>query len=340
VDWEAEKNANMTLKVLITDYAWPSLEIERRILGAAGAELIVAETGAEAELVRLAPPADAILTNWKQVTPAVLDAAPHCRIVSRYGVGVDNIAVAHATELGIPVTNVPDYCFEEVSDHAMALLLACARRVVTFANATRGGAWDVKGGRPIYRVRGRTLGLVGFGRNGRALAGKAQGFGLKMVVYDPWVTAEAVAPFGTKTDDLDALLRESDYVSIHVPLTDATRGLINARTLRLMKPSTYLINTSRGPIIDEAALVQALSEQWIAGAALDVLVKEPGDLTNPLFGLDNAIITPHASFYSEEAIEELEQKAAERVVLALRGETPPNVVNPAVLTRADYRLGK
>ena len=330
----------MTFKVLITDYAWPSLDIERRLLGDAGAELVVAETGAEAELLRLAPPVDAILTNWKQVTAAVLDVAPQCRIVSRYGVGVDNIAVAHATELGIPVTNVPDYCFEEVSDHAMALLLACARRIVTFNTLTHHASWDVRQGRPIQRVRGQTLGLIGFGRNGRALAGKALGFGLKMLVYDPWVTAEAVAPFGTLTNDLDALLRESDYVSVHVPLTADTRNLINARTLRLMKPGAYLINTSRGPIVDEAALVQALSERWIAGAGLDVLVQEPGDSANPLFALDNAIITPHASFYSEAAIEELEQKACERVIAALRGETPPNVVNPAVLERANYKLGR
>ena len=330
----------MTSKVLITDYAWPSLDVERRILGAAGAELIVAESGDEAELVRLAPPADAILTNWKQVTAAVLNAAPRCRIVCRYGVGVDNIALDHATQLGIPVTNVPDYCFEEVSDHAMALLLACARRVVMFANATRQGTWDVKSGRPIQRLRGQTLGLIGFGRNARALAPKAMGFGLKIVAYDPWVSAEAVAPFGTHTQDLDALLRESDYVSIHVPLTEATRGLINARTLRLMKPSAYLINTSRGAVIDEPALVQALTEKRIAGAGLDVLAREPGDAENPLFALDNAIITPHASFYSETAIEELEQKASERVVQALRGETPANVVNPAVLTRAEYRLSR
>ena len=330
----------MTSKVLITDYAWPSLDVERRILGAAGAELIVAESGDEAELVRLAPPADAILTNWKQVTAAVLNAAPRCRIVCRYGVGVDNIALDHATQLGIPVTNVPDYCFEEVSDHAMALLLACARRVVMFANATRQGTWDVKSGRPIQRLRGQTLGLIGFGRNARALAPKAMGFGLKIVAYDPWVSAEAVAPFGTHTQDLDALLRESDYVSIHVPLTEETRGLINARTLRLMKPSAYLINTSRGAVIDEPALVQALTEKRIAGAGLDVLAREPGEAENPLFALDNAIITPHASFYSEAAIEELEQKASERVVQALRGETPANVVNPAVLTRAEYRLGR
>ena len=194
-------------------------------------------------------------------------------------------------------------------------------------------------GRPIQRLRGQTLGLIGFGRNARAVAGKALGFGLKIVAYDPWVPAEAVAPFGTHTDDLDALLRESDYVSVHVPLTEATHGLINARTLRLMKPGAYLINTSRGLVIDEPALVQALTEKWIAGAGLDVLAQEPGDRANPLFALDNAIITPHASFYSEAAIEELEQKAAERVVEALRGQTPSNVVNPAVLTRPDYRLG-
>ncbi len=328
-----------TSRVLVTDYAWPSLDIERRILGAAGAELIVAQSGDEAELVRLAPPADAILTNWKQVTPAVLAAAPRCRIVCRYGVGVDNIAVDHATQLGILVTNVPDYCFEEVSDHAMALLLGLARRVVMFANATRLGIWDVKGGRPLPRLRGQTLGLIGFGRNARALAPKALGFGLKIVAYDPWVPAEAVAPFGTHTNDLDLLLRESDYVSVHVPLAEGTHGLINARTLRLMKPTAYLINTSRGPVVDEAALVRALDEKWIAGAGLDVLVKEPGDPANPLFGRANVIITPHASFYSETAIEELEQKASGHVAQVLRGEVPTNVVNPGVMQQANYRFG-
>jgi len=326
-------------KVMITDYAWPSLDIERRLLGAVGAQLMVATSGEEAEFLQLAPESDAILTNWKKVTPAVLDAAPRCRIVSRYGVGVDNIAVERATQLGIPVTNVPDYCFEEVSDHAMALLLACARRVVMFANATRRGQWDVKSGRPIPRLRGQTLGLIGFGRNARALAGKALGFGLKIVAHDPWVSAEAVAPFGKLVNDLETLLRESDYVSVHVPLVEATRGLINAHALRQMKPTAYLINTSRGPVVDEAALHQALTEKWIAGAGLDVLVQEPGaPATNPLFSLDNVIITPHAAFYSEAAIEELEQKAAERVLQALRGETPINIVNPAVTNQPNYRL--
>lgn len=328
----------MAFQVLVTDYAWPSLATEARVLAEVGAGLIVAETGEEAELARLAPAADAILTTWKRVGPAVLDAAPRCRIVSRYGVGVDNIAVDHATSLGIVVTNVPDYCAEEVSDHAMALLLACARRVVTFATATRRGVWDVRAGRPIPRLRGQTLGLVGFGRNARALAPKAAGFGLRILAYDPWVPADAVAPFGTLVADLETLLRESDYVSLHAPLTPETRGLIDARTLRLMKPTAYLINTARGPIVDEAALHRALTEGWIAGAGLDVLATEPAEAGHPLLALENAIVTPHAAFYSEASIEELTRKAAERVVAVLRGELPPCIVNPAVVQRPGCRL--
>ncbi|MBI4013064.1 MAG: C-terminal binding protein [Candidatus Rokubacteria bacterium] len=328
----------MAFEVLVTDYAWPSLATEARVLAEVGAGLIVAETGEEAELVRLAPAADAILTTWKRVGPAVLDAAPRCRIVSRYGVGVDNIAVDHATSLGIVVTNVPDYCAEEVSDHAMALLLACARRVVTFATATRRGVWDVRAGRPIPRLRGQTLGLVGFGRNARALAPKAAGFGLRILAYDPWVPADAVAPFGTLAADLETLLRESDYVSLHVPLTPETRSLIDARTLRLMKPTAYLVNTARGPIVDEAALHRALTEGWIAGAGLDVLATEPAAAGHPLLALENVIVTPHAAFYSEASIEELTRKAAERVVAVLRGELPPCIMNPAVLQRPGCRV--
>jgi D-3-phosphoglycerate dehydrogenase len=326
----------MAVKVLVTDYAWPSLDIERRLLAEAGAELLVAETGAEAELVGLAPRAAAILTNWKQVTPAVLDAAPDCRVVSRYGVGVDNIAVAHATRLGIPVTNVPDYCFEEVSDHAMALLLACARKVVRFANLTRAGQWDVKQGRPLPRLNAQTLGLIGYGYIGRALAPKAAGFGLRVLVHSPRATPESVAPYAAAS--LEQVLREADYISLHVPLNDQTRGMINAHTLRQMKPTAFLINTSRGAVIDEAALAEAVRAGVIAGAALDVLTQEPGDPAHPLFGLENVIITPHAAFYSESAIEELQHKAAGRVVQALRGEVPPNIINPAVLSQPNLRL--
>jgi D-3-phosphoglycerate dehydrogenase len=324
--------------VLVTDYAWPSLEIERRILGEVDAGLLVAERGDEAELLQLAPRADAILTCWKQVPVPVLEAAPRCLVVSRYGIGLDNIPVEQATRLGILVTNVPDFCLDEVSDHTMALLLACARRVVRFAGATRDGVWNLDAGRPMPRLRGQTLGLIGYGNIAQALIPKARGFGLQILAYTPRLRADALEPFGAVTNELEVLLNQADYVSIHAPLTDETRGLINAKTLRQMKPTAYLINTSRGAIIDEGALHQALVEGWIAGAALDVLAQEPPDPDNPLLRLDNAIITPHAAFYSETAIDELEAKAAGRVAQVLRGERPSNIVNPAVLQQDNCRL--
>lgn len=328
----------MTARVLVTDYAWPTLAAEEAVLGELGASLVVAPTGEEAELARLAPDVDAILTCWKRVGPAVLDAAPRCRIVSRYGVGLDNIAVDHATRLGIVVTNVPDYCAEEVSDHAMALLLACARKVAAFAAATRRGQWDNRAAGPIPRLRGKTLGLLGFGRNARALVPKALGFGLTVLAHDPLVAPEAMAALATRAVPLETLLRQSDFVSVHVPLVPETRGLLGVRTLRLMKPTAILVNTSRGPIVDEAALHRAITEGWIAGAGLDVLAEEPPRPDHPLLALDQVVITPHAAFYSEASIEELARKAAERVAQVLRGEVPACVVNPEVLARPDCRL--
>lgn len=332
----------MPTNVLITDYAWPTLDIERGILGAAGAELIVAETGAEAELVRLAPAADAILTCWQRVTPAVLDAATRCRYVGRYGIGLDNIAVDHATALGMLVTNVPDFCQEEVADHALALIMACARRVVPYARATHSGVWDLAAGRPIARLRGQTLGLIGYGSIARTLAAKARGIGFAIMAYTPRLAPGPLPDGtpGTATDDLDTLLAAADYVSIHAPATAETRGLLNARTLRLMKPAAWVINTSRGALIDEAALYQALTEGWIAGAALDVLAQEPAAPDHPLLALDNTIITPHTAFYSEESTAELQTKAARQAAAFLRGETPPNIVNPAVRERTNYRAGR
>lgn len=328
----------MTARVLVTDYAWPTLAAEEAVLGAVGAELVVARTGEEAELVGLAPGVDAILTCWKRVGPAVLDAAPRCRIVSRYGVGLDNIAVDHATRLGMVVTNVPDYCAEEVSDHAMALLLACARKIAAFAAATRRGAWDNRAAGPIPRLRGKTLGLVGYGRNARAVVPKALGFGLTVLAHDPLLPEDAIRPPVRRVPDLESLLRASDFVSIHVPLVPETRGLLGLHTLRLMKPTAILVNTSRGPIVDEAALHRAVTEGWIAGAGLDVLAEEPPPPGHPLLGLDQVVITPHAAFYSEASVEELARKAAERVAHVLRGEVPPCVVNPEVLARPECRL--
>jgi D-3-phosphoglycerate dehydrogenase len=332
----------MSARVLVTDYAWPSLDIEREILGEVGAELVVAETGEPAELVTLAADVDAILTNWKKLPAEALDAAPGCLVVARYGVGVDNIPVAHATDLGILVVNVPDFCVEEVSDHTLALLLACARRVVTFARSTHAGEWNLLGlGRGLPRLRGQRLGIVGFGNIARTLIPKAQGLGLDVLVYTPRLAPGRDAETGVETtNDLGYLLAVSDYVSLHAPATAETRGLIGEAELRAMKPTAYLLNTSRGALIDEGALVDALREGWIAGAGLDVLAEEPARSDHPLLGLDNAIVTPHAGFYSEPAIAELETKAARNVATVLRGGVPATLINPEVLDSPAYRLGR
>jgi D-3-phosphoglycerate dehydrogenase len=320
-------------RVLVTDYAWPSLDRERAILSELGVTLIEAPSGEPEELVGLAAGVDAILTNWKRLPEEALDAAPDCVVV-------DNIPVAHATELGILVVNVPDFCVEEVSDHALALLLACARRIVAFAESTRAGEWGLArlgGGLP--RIRGQRLGLIGFGHIAQVLVPKARGLGLEILAYTPRLTPGRDPATGVETtDDLSRVLSESDYVSVHAPSTPETRGLIGERELRSMKPTAYLINTARGALIDEDALVRALQEGWIAGAALDVLAQEPPPADHPLLALDNAIVTPHASFYSEAAIAELQTKAAHNVAAVLRGEVPPSLVNPQVLERSVYRL--
>jgi D-3-phosphoglycerate dehydrogenase len=259
-------------------------------------------------------------------------------IVSRYGIGLDNIPVEHATRLGLVVTNVPDFCLDEVSDHVLALLLACARNIVPFVQAIRNGVWNLKQGQPMIRLRGQTLGLIGYGNIARTLAPKAAALGLKIIAYTPRLQPGPLEPVGVATNDLDSLLSQADYVSIHAPLTPETRHLIDARALKLMKPSAYLINTSRGAIIDEKALYQALAERRIAGAALDVLTTEPAEASNPLLTLDNVIITPHAAFYSETAVAELAEKAASHVAQVLRGEIPTNLVNPTVLDQANCRL--
>jgi D-3-phosphoglycerate dehydrogenase / 2-oxoglutarate reductase len=322
--------------VLVTDFAWPSLEIEREILGRIDADLLVAETGDAEELIALAPRADAFLTNWRRIPPEALDAAPGCLVVSRFGIGVDNIPVDRATELGILVTNVPAFCVDEVSDHTMALVLACSRRVVTLADTVRRGEWSLEPARGLHRLRGQTLGMVGFGAIARSLVPKAAGFGL--LAYTPRLDSTSLPAGVERATTLDELLAASDFVTLHLPSTTATRGLIGERELRLMKPSAYLVNTSRGPLVDEAALSRAIAGSWIAGAALDVLTTEPPTADNPLVALDGVLVTPHMAFYSEEAVADLEKRAAANVAEVLSGRLPEAVVNPAVLDRPDLRF--
>lgn len=325
-------------KVLVTDYAWPSLKIEEKILKSVNATLLISKTGEEAELLELAPKADAILTCWAPISQALLEAANKAIIISRYGVGLDNIPVEYATKQGILVTNVPNFCTEEVSDHAMALLLACGRNIVKHVDAVRQGNWSpLESGRSA-RLCNQTVGMVGCGRIARALIPKALGFEMKIIAYSPRVIEGALAPFAQTTRKMKQMLDVADYVSVHVPLTEETRGMIDKKFFKQMKSTAYLINTSRGAVINEADLVEALNSGQIAGAALDVLAQEPPDSNHPLLSMDNVIITPHAAFYSEDSISELETTAATQVAQALTGERPKNIVNPAVLDQPNLRL--
>ena len=328
----------MTNRILITDIAWPDLDIEREVLAAVDGEIMLAGGGTPEEIIALAPQADAILTCWKDVPAEALDIAPNCRVVSRYGIGLDNIPIDSATELGMLVTNVPDFCLEEVSDHVMALLLTTARQLFPLARTPDRSGWTRDTPRPIPRVRGQTLGLIGFGNIARALVAKALGFGLRVIAFTPRLRAED-APEGVEvTNDLSVLLAASDYVSIHCPLSDETAHLIDAAALAQMKPSALLINTSRGGVIDESALIQALQDGQIGGAALDVTEPEPPSADNPLLALENVIVTPHAAFYSVAATTELARKAAQNVVTVLQGGVPKTLINKAVLEQDNCRL--
>ena len=328
----------MTWKVLITDYVWPSTDPERAVLEAGGAEVVIAPDGEEATLLELARDADAIMTCFAYVTENVVRAAEQCAVIGRFGVGVDNIAVSAATELGIAVTYVPDYCVDEVSDHVMALLHAWNRKIALFDRSVKERGW---GSQPLtmrmMRLRGKTMGIVGFGRIGQAVADKARAFGLHILAADPVVPAETVESSGGTMVDLPTLLAESDFVSLHAPLSDATRNLIGREELAMMKRDAFLINAARGPLIDEIALCNALKTGTIAGAGLDVMVDNPPPQDHPLLSLDNIIITPHVAFFSQESTLELEQRAAAEVVSVMQGRMPDNLVNPAVLEHPNPR---
>lgn len=312
-------------RVLLTDRAWPDSEIERSVLQSVDAELVEATATDEATLAHLAKEVDAIATNWARVTDRVIRNASHCRIVARLGIGIDNIAVDAATELGIAVTNCPDYCVSEVSDHALGLLLACARRIGFFHGRTKRGEYNLGAATLMRRLSGQTVGLVGLGRIACELVPKLRAIGFTVLGYTPSGSDHGS---GCQMASLDELLQKSDYVSLHAPLSPQTHHLINADRLPLMKPTAYLINTSRGGLIDPTALWDAIQGNRLAGAALDVFEPEPPDLNQPLYQDERVIVTPHAAFVSAESLAQMRQQAMDQVAQALRGETPDNVVNP------------
>jgi D-3-phosphoglycerate dehydrogenase len=316
--------------VAVSDSVFPDLDPARRVLSTIDADLQLASQLTPEAILRISAEADALLVTYATITAEMIRQMRRCRIISRFGIGVDNVDIAAATAAGIVVTKVPDYCIDEVSDHAMALLLALVRKIPLANAQVHAGRWEMQAVVPIHRVRGNVLGLVGFGRIPQLVAPKAKSFGLRVVAYDPYIPQEIFSRAGVEGVDFLQLLKISDYVSIHSPLLPETRGLFNAEIFRQMKPTAYLINTARGPIVDETALARALDAGQLAGAALDVMPQEPPS-GSPLLGRNNVIITPHTSFYSEESLVDLQTKAAEEVVRVLKGQAPRNPVNPEVL---------
>jgi D-3-phosphoglycerate dehydrogenase len=319
----------MKAKVVITDYVWESLDVEKKTLGDL-AELVALKTKKPEEFIDAAKDCDALLNTYAgPITAEVMSKMPKCRIIARYGIGVDTIDLDAATKAGIIVTNNPTYCIEEVAEHTMALLLACARKIAFYDRLVRAGRWEVPPGKPIYRLVGRTLGLVGFGNIARQVAVRAAAFGMRVLYADPFVKEGQFDAPGKKAE-MDMLLREADFVSLHPPLTPETRKLMNDAAFSRMKPSAFLINCSRGPVVDTEALVRALDAKKIAGCALDTTDPEPLPNPHPLRGRDNVIVAPHAAWYSEQAMAGLQAGAPGEVRRVLSGEWPLNVVNRAV----------
>jgi D-3-phosphoglycerate dehydrogenase len=323
----------MSLIVAVTDYVFSSLEPEQRVLAPLGVELRSQQCRSEEEIIALAREADAVLNCYAKMTARVIENLSRCKIIARYGIGVDNVDLAAATKARILVTNVPDYCVDEVSDHALALFLALARKIVSADAGVKSGTWSVTAHAEIRRLRGLTLGLIGFGKIAKALASKAQTLGMKLLVHDPYLEPTTISRHGAEAVTLEKLLAEADAISIHVPLSSETHNLIGQRELARMKPSAFLINTSRGGIVDEQALAVALREGRLGGAALDVLSAEPPPPDHPLRQAPNMILTPHLGFYSRESVIELQTKAAEEVARALKGQPPRSPVNREVLGR-------
>ena len=311
-----------------------ALEPERSEIERIGARYVVLPLlFTEQEMVEQTSGADGLVIVDSPVTHRVLAASPNCKVVVRTGVGVDTVDVDAATELGVAVVNVPDLWVREVANHAMALLLACTRRIVTFDRWVRSGKWQFTIPSPAGSIHGETLGLVGLGKIGRNMATRAAAFGLELVAYDPYVEPDVFEEYRVAPVSFDELLSRSDYVSIHSPLTDETRRMFDEAAFRSMKPSAYLINTARGPIVDQAALTRALCEEWIAGAGVDVYEEEPPDSEDPLMSLDNVVLTSHTAWHSDPALAQLPGRCGQEVVRVLTGRMPLNLVNPEVLEK-------
>ena len=308
--------------IAVTDSVFPSLDPAIAALKRVDPELRMAKSPAADDILAVARDADAILVTYAKLPGDLLRQLTRCKAIGRFGLGVDNIDTKTAAELGIVVTYVPDYCMHEVSDHAMALLLALARKIPFSNKLVQSGRWEMPAVAPLRRLAGQVLGLIGLGNIPRALVPKARAFGFDVIAYDPYAAKEVFASCGVEAVSLETLFARSDAISVHAPLTPATRGLIDAAAFARMKKGAVIVNTARGPLIDEPALLAALDSGHLGGAALDVVATEPLPKDSPLLGRDNVILTPHTAFYSVEALVELQTKCATDVASVLSGQPP------------------
>lgn len=334
-------------KVIMTAFRYPGLPRDLEAYKKLGAEFIHIPCQTEAELIAATKDATAVITVMQPFTKKVLEKAKQLRLVSVIGIGYEGVDVDAATELGILVSNVPDYCQDEVSDHTITLILACSRKLIRVVDAVRAGQWDslekpkIRLGLmpPLPRLKGQTLGLVGFGRIARSVAPKAKAFGMRVIAHDPFVSQKIVEDLSVTLVELDKLLAQSDFVSLHAALTPQNYHLIDKKKLQKMKNNAYIINTARGGLIDEVALVEAIENGVIAGAALDVTEPEPPKPDSPLFKTNKIILSAHTAQYSDEAINDLRRGVEENVFSALRGEWPRGLINPPAKEKYTRRWG-
>ncbi|MDH3251924.1 MAG: C-terminal binding protein [Ignavibacteria bacterium] len=300
----------MKSQVVITDWGFPSLEPERSVFAGKDVEILEYQCKTEEEVARVVRDADVVMTQWAPVKALAIGAMRRCKGIVRYGIGLDNVDLRSAKEHGIPVRNVPDYCLDEVADHTMALMLALQRQVVRVDRLVRAGVWKITPPDSLPPLRKSVLGLVGFGRIGQLVAERARAFGMTIVAYDPLVDEKVFARNGAHGSTLEELFGTSDVISLHLPLTEETRHMINAQTLARMKSTALLVNTSRGGLIDSEALAAAVEKKTIAGAALDVFEQEPLPGDHALRQQENIVITSHIAWYSNQSIVELQRRAA------------------------------
>jgi D-3-phosphoglycerate dehydrogenase / 2-oxoglutarate reductase len=324
-------------RIVVTDDRHHGQDEERAVLREVGGEVIVANCATPDEVAAAAAEADGVLCDQAPMPAEVMPALRRCRVISRYGVGCDNVDLSAAAAQGIWVANVPDYCVEDVSDQTLALLLACMRRIPLLDREVRAGHWNVGSKQPIYRLQGKTYGLIGYGLIARAVHRKLRGFEFaRVLVHDPFVTADVIREAGGIKVELDELCQQADALSIHVPLNDKTRGMIGKAQLAAMKPTTILINVARGPVVDEAALVESLRQGRPMCAGLDVFAQEP-PAGSAVLGLDSVVLSDHVGYFSRESFSELKTKAARNIAEVLCGRPPIYPVNRPVVSSPSGR---